>query len=151
MRESDVELAALGYFQSLGYGLRTGADIDDAGERADLTRVLLEGRLAAALHRLNPKLPHEEVEQVVRTLSRPPHPTLDFRTAGAAFAGRAKIPLARRFRAPARVTPRSKVWRPQRRGVTPKTPCIPEPYHAPSHRHTCHTAKTETWQKIEKV
>ena len=37
---------------------------------------MLEGRLAAALHRLNPQLPHDEVEQVVRTLSRPPHPTL---------------------------------------------------------------------------
>jgi type I restriction enzyme R subunit len=76
MRESDVELSGLGWFQSLGYALRSGSDIDDAGERSDLTRVLLEGRLAAALHRLNPKLPHEEIEQVVRTLSRPPHPTL---------------------------------------------------------------------------
>ena len=76
MTETEVELAALGWFQSLNFNLRTGAEIDDAGERADLTRVLLEGRLAAALHRLNPKLPHEEVEQVVRTLSRPPHPTL---------------------------------------------------------------------------
>ncbi len=76
MTEADVELAALAWFQSLSYGLRTGSDVDDAGERADLTRVLLEGRLAAALHRLNPQIPHAEVEQVVRTLSRPPHPTL---------------------------------------------------------------------------
>ena len=76
MRESDVEFAAFQWWQSLGYGLRTGSDIDDAGERAHLACVLLEGRLAAALHRLNPKLPHDEVEQVVRTLSRPPHPTL---------------------------------------------------------------------------
>ena len=75
MTEEEVELAALGWFQSLKYNLRTGTDIDDAGERADLTRVLLEGRLAAALHRLNPQIPHDEVEQVVRTLSRPPHPT----------------------------------------------------------------------------
>src|SRR5437660_977373 len=76
MRESDVELAALACFQSLNYRSRTGAEIDDAGERADSTLALLEGRLAAALHRLNRNLPHEEVEQVVRTLSRPPHPTL---------------------------------------------------------------------------
>src|SRR5437660_9729721 len=74
--EKLVEDVASVYFGSLGISTRTGSDIDDAGERADLTRVLLEGRLAAALHRLNPKLPHEEVEQVVRTLSRPPHPTL---------------------------------------------------------------------------
>src|ERR1041385_2028247 len=76
MRESDVELAALGCFQALSFHLRTGAEIDDAGERADLTRVLLEGRLAASLHRLNPTLPNEEVDQVLRTLPRPPHPTL---------------------------------------------------------------------------
>ncbi|HEV2971136.1 MAG TPA: type I restriction endonuclease subunit R [Pirellulales bacterium] len=76
MRESDIELVALGCFQSLNYILRTGADIEDGGQRADLTQVLLEGRLAAAFHRFNPKLPHEEVEQVVRTISRPPHPTL---------------------------------------------------------------------------
>lgn len=76
MKEADVELDALGWFQSLGYGLRHGPEIDDSGERADLTQFVLEGRLAAALHRLNPALPHEECEQVVRTVCRPPHPTL---------------------------------------------------------------------------
>src|SRR5437763_677122 len=76
MTEEEVELAALGWFQSLQYQLRTGTDIDVAGERADLIHPLLEGRLAAALRRLNPQIPHDEVEQVVRTLSRPPHPTL---------------------------------------------------------------------------
>lgn len=75
MTEAEVELAALEWFQSLTFNLRTGTDIDDAGERADLTRVLLEGRLFAALHRLDPQIPHDEVEQVVRTLSRPPHST----------------------------------------------------------------------------
>ena len=38
--------------------------------------VFSESRLGAAIHRLNPKLPHETREQVIRTLSRPPHPTL---------------------------------------------------------------------------
>src|SRR5262245_6361761 len=74
--EKLVEDVASVYFGALGISTKTGTDIDDAGERADSSRVLLEGRLAAALHRLNPKLPHEELEQVVRTLSRPPHPTL---------------------------------------------------------------------------
>ncbi len=41
-----------------------------------LAEVLLKGRLGAALHRLNPDLPHDTVEEVVRILSRPPHPTL---------------------------------------------------------------------------
>src|SRR5688500_4685989 len=74
--ENLVEDVAGVYFSTVGAAIKRAGEIDDAGERADLTRVLLEGRLAAALHRLNPKLPHEEVEQVVRTLSRPPHPTL---------------------------------------------------------------------------
>jgi type I restriction enzyme R subunit len=74
--EKLVEDIASVYFGSLGISTKLGSDIDDAGERADSTRVLLEGRLSAALHRLNPKLPHEEAEQVVRTLSTPPHPTL---------------------------------------------------------------------------
>ena len=51
-------------------------EIDDAGERGDASQVTLKGRLAAALHRLNPTLPHNTIEEVVRTLSRPPHPTL---------------------------------------------------------------------------
>src|SRR5439155_7212012 len=68
--------AALGWFECHCYSHRSGSDLDAAGERADITCVFLEGRLAAALHRLNPTLPHEEVEQVVRTLSRPPQPTL---------------------------------------------------------------------------
>ncbi|MCK6486506.1 MAG: type I restriction endonuclease subunit R [Phycisphaerae bacterium] len=76
MNESVVESVAAVCFEGTGLTLRLGAEIDDAAERADATRVLLEGRLAAALHRLNPQIAHDEVEQVVRTLSRPPHPTL---------------------------------------------------------------------------
>src|SRR2546426_11260819 len=74
--ENLVEDVASVYFGALGIPTKEGAEIEDAGERADSTRVLLEGRLAAALHRLNPQLPHNEVEQVVRTLLHPPHPTL---------------------------------------------------------------------------
>ena len=76
MDELDVELAALEWWQSLGYSLRTGADVDAVGERADSSRPLLEGRLSAAIHRLNDQLPHDVAEQIVRTLGRPPHPTL---------------------------------------------------------------------------
>jgi type I restriction enzyme R subunit len=76
MDEADVELAAFDWWQSLGYSLRTGSDIDDAGERANSSQSLLIGRLGAALRRLNPDLPQVQCEQVIRTLSRPPHPTL---------------------------------------------------------------------------
>ncbi len=74
--EQLVEDVASAYFGALGIATKRGADVDDAGERADFTRFILEGRLVAALHRLNPTLPQVECEQVVRTLSRPPHPTL---------------------------------------------------------------------------
>lgn len=74
--EKLVEDIAAVYLAASGVSAKTGTEIDDAGDRADLRTVLLKGRLAAAIHRLNSNLPHEEVEQVVRTLSRPPHPTL---------------------------------------------------------------------------
>ncbi|MAT73369.1 MAG: type I restriction endonuclease [Planctomycetaceae bacterium] len=71
-----VETVANIYFSSRGYSVLLGAQIDDAGERADLARPLLEGRVAKAIHRLHPQLPHDEVEQVLRVLRRPPLPTL---------------------------------------------------------------------------
>jgi type I restriction enzyme R subunit len=74
--EALVEDVGAVYFCTRGYTTKQGINVDDAGERSDATRALLEGRLAAALHKLNPNLPHDEVEQVIRTLSRPPHPTL---------------------------------------------------------------------------
>lgn len=74
--EKMVEDVALAYFEELGVTVRQGVEIDDGGERDSAAQGLLKWRLVAALHRLNPKLPHETCEEVVRTLSRPPHPTL---------------------------------------------------------------------------
>src|SRR5687767_8017374 len=74
--EQLVEDVAGVYFGTVGIKVSVGAVVDDAGERADSTELLLQGRLAAALHRLNPQIPHAEVEEVARTLSRAPHPTL---------------------------------------------------------------------------
>jgi type I restriction enzyme R subunit len=71
-----VEDVAAVYFGTIGAATKRGVEIDDAGERDDSSRVILTGRLGAALHRLNPDLPHDTVEEVVRILSRPPHPTL---------------------------------------------------------------------------
>ena len=64
------------YFEKSGVAVKCNAEIDDAGERDDASQVMLTGRLASALHRLNPDLPHDTIEGVVRILSRPPHPTL---------------------------------------------------------------------------
>ena len=74
--EQLVEDVAAVYFGAIGATSKRGVEVDDSGERGDATAVVLKGRLSAALHRLNTDLPHDTVEEVVRTLSRPPHPTL---------------------------------------------------------------------------
>ncbi|MEX0762399.1 MAG: type I restriction endonuclease subunit R [Dehalococcoidia bacterium] len=74
--EQLVEDVAAVYFGTVGVTLTRGVEIDDAGERSGPGECILQGRLAAALHRLNPGLPHDSIEEVVRTLSHPPHPTL---------------------------------------------------------------------------
>lgn len=56
--------------------VKRGIEVDDAGERGSAAEVLLKGRVSTALHRLNPDLSHDAVEDVVRILSRPPHPSL---------------------------------------------------------------------------
>ncbi|MDN5850343.1 MAG: hypothetical protein L0H63_12035 [Nitrococcus sp.] len=76
IHEFMVEHLSGDQFADLGHGLRAGVEIDDAGERAGAAEVLLKGRFAAALHRLNPNLPHDLIEEVVRVVSRPPHATL---------------------------------------------------------------------------
>ena len=74
--EQLVEDVAAVYFGAIGASTKRGVEIDDAGERSDAAQCLLQGRLGAALHRLNPALPHDAIEAGLRTLSRPPHPTL---------------------------------------------------------------------------
>ena len=74
--EQLVEDVASVYFGAIGAATKRGVEIDDAGGRGDASQVMLKGRLAAALHRLNADLPHDTIEEVVRVLSRPPHPTL---------------------------------------------------------------------------
>jgi type I restriction enzyme R subunit len=69
------DLAAVD-FGSLNYAVKRGVEIDDAGERANASQLVLTNRLIAAVHRLNPELSNEQCEQVARTLTRPPHPTL---------------------------------------------------------------------------
>ena len=74
--EQLVEDVASVLFDDLGIPTRRGAEIDDAGERGDTSQVILQGRLETALHRINSILPHDTIEEVVRFLSNPPHPTL---------------------------------------------------------------------------
>ena len=74
--EKLVEDRTFDQFGAMGAAIKRGTEIDEAGERGDATEVVLEGRLAAALHGLNPELPHDSIDEVVRILSHPPHPTL---------------------------------------------------------------------------
>lgn len=74
--EQLVEDVAAVYFSAIGAAIKRGTEIDDAGERADLGQCILQGRVGAVLHRLNPGLDHDTIEGVVRTFARPPHPTL---------------------------------------------------------------------------
>ena len=71
-----VEDVASVYFGAIGAATKRGVEIDDAGGRGDASQIMLKGRLAAALHRLNPDLPHDTIEEVVRILARTPHSTL---------------------------------------------------------------------------
>jgi type I restriction enzyme R subunit len=77
--ESDVEEAALGWFQDLGYAVRFGPEIapgEVAAERDDLTSAVLPVRLRDAIARLNPGLPQSAVDDAVRKLLVPPSASL---------------------------------------------------------------------------
>jgi type I restriction enzyme R subunit len=79
MHEGEVELAALGWLQSLGYELRHGPEIapgQPGAERSDYGAVVLEGRLRRALGRLNAELPPAALDEAFRKLTRPDLPSL---------------------------------------------------------------------------
>ena len=71
--ESVVQDRALRLLEELGW--RTGDDLSGAGglysERGAYDRVVLEGRLRAAVERLNPGLPASAREDALRRLTRP--------------------------------------------------------------------------------
>jgi type I restriction enzyme, R subunit len=72
--ESVVEEAALAWIESIGWAVRSGAEMapgEPAAERADYRQVVLEQRLRDVLARLNPDLPPEALEDAFRKLTRP--------------------------------------------------------------------------------
>ncbi len=72
--ESEVEEAALGWLEGLGWGVVHGPEIGPDGpaaERADYGVVVLERRLRDALARLNPALPAAALDDALRKLTRP--------------------------------------------------------------------------------
>ena len=77
--EDDVENAALEWLFELGYDVLYGRDISPDGpspERISYDQVFLTRRLEAALWRLNPHLPDETLEEVLRKVMRTETPSL---------------------------------------------------------------------------
>lgn len=72
MHESDVEEAALHWFEELGYSVVYGPDLmlDRASRERDERTVVLRGRLESALVRLNPDLPASAAGDALRRLTR---------------------------------------------------------------------------------
>lgn len=76
LTEDAVEGAAAERFERLGYVVLRGVDLEATDGRTDYAETILPQRAGRTLRRLNPHLDAETVEGVVRSLSRPPHPTL---------------------------------------------------------------------------
>ncbi len=77
--EATVEEAGLGWFGGLDYETKFGTEIapdGPAAERRNFADVLLIGRLKGALARINPHLPADVLEDVVRKLERSEMPSL---------------------------------------------------------------------------
>ncbi|MBB5349961.1 type I site-specific restriction-modification system R (restriction) subunit [Haloferula luteola] len=71
--ESTVEEAALEWFGELGYAIGHGPEMapgEAAAERESFAVVVLEVRLREALRRLNPEVPEEALEEVLRRVLR---------------------------------------------------------------------------------
>ncbi len=71
--ENDVELAALNWFQGLGYAIGHGPHIapsQPSAERDSFSDVVLVERLRAALRRLNGAMPEEAREEALRKVLR---------------------------------------------------------------------------------
>jgi len=79
LNEDEVELAALGWLQSLGYGLLHGPEIapgQPGSERSGYGEVVLAERLRGAIDRLNPQVPPEARDEAFRKVTRAQGPSL---------------------------------------------------------------------------
>ena len=88
--ESQVEQAALEWLEGTGWTTVNGESIapgEPAAERADFTQTTLDGRLRAALTRLNPGLPASAIEDAVKRLLRAEGPYLVTRPRHASAPG----------------------------------------------------------------
>ena len=75
MDELTAELAAAAWFESIRIPVMSASELTEERQFGPGS-VILTTMLSGVLRRLNPDLPHDTIEEVVRILSRPPHPTL---------------------------------------------------------------------------
>ena len=74
INEAVIEQASLAWLESLGWLVKSGAEIapgEPNAERNDYEQVVLQQRLRDALFRLNPALPTEAIDEALRRLARP--------------------------------------------------------------------------------
>lgn len=77
--ESVIEQAALAWLESIDYSVAFGLDIAPDGkssERDNYGQVVLLERLRHSLLSLNPKIPHDAIEEAFRKLTLPDSPSL---------------------------------------------------------------------------
>ena len=82
LSESTVEAVALDWLASLGWNVAHGPDIAPGtlhSARADYGEVVLTDRLRSALAQLNPNLPADALDDVLRRLIRPAGTSLETR------------------------------------------------------------------------
>ena len=75
MDELTAELAAAAWFESVRIPVMSASELTEKRQFGPGS-VILTTILSGVVRRLNPNLPHDTIEEVVRILSRPPHPTL---------------------------------------------------------------------------
>ena len=75
MDELTAELAAAAWFESAKIPVMSASELTDKRQFGPGS-VILTTVLSGVVRRLNANLPHDTIEEVVRILSRPPHPTL---------------------------------------------------------------------------
>ena len=79
MNESDVEKATLLWFWELGYETVFGPDIapeEPRAERESYAETILQKRLHEALVKINPTIPTDAIEDVIRKISHDESPSL---------------------------------------------------------------------------
>src|SRR4051794_14314572 len=74
MNENTAELAVRAWFESMRPSVVRGTEL--AASDVVSASGLLQHAINASLRRLNPNLPHSELDRVASMLKSPPHPTL---------------------------------------------------------------------------